>query len=431
MSGIGKIALSNLRSIEKSQTLLINEQSRLLQQKGKKVYKLGFGQSPFSPPRRVTQALQDSSTSNNGYSPVQGLPALRHSATEFHRQVQGLDYLHSDNCLVAPGSKMLLYTIMAAFTKADVLIPSPAWVSYKPQAHLLGHDVVRINTDFESRWRVSAESLANAASKCRADAQKILILNYPGNPDGLIYTEAELQELAQVMKANDIFVIADEIYALLTYDYSSFVSIAKYYPEGTCITTGLSKWCGSGGWRLGLCFLPPEYNDLMEILLGIASETYSCAPSIVQEAACTAYKLDEVTYGYLHNQRQILHLLSFKLHGMLTAAGINVHRAQGGFYFFIDFSPFALALKDKYSISTSEELCRKLLSDTGVALLHGEVFGFAPTKLTARLAFVDFDGDAALQAANTSEINAQFIEKQCDTTIEGVRQLCLWIASIV
>ena len=142
---------------------------------------------------------------------------------------------------------------MASFRKASILIPSPAWVSYEPQAALLGHSVIRILTNTEKRWRVTHEDLDEAASRAPQDAQRILILNTPGNPDGLIYLPNELEELATVMRKWDILVIADEIYALLTHDYSSgeFKSLAAFYPEGTCITTGLSKWSGAGGWRLG------------------------------------------------------------------------------------------------------------------------------------------------------------------------------------
>ena len=142
---------------------------------------------------------------------------------------------------------------MASYTKASILIPSPAWVSYEPQAALLGHSVHRIYTNIAMRWRVTPEGLDEAASRAPQDTQRILILNTPGNPDGLIYKPNELEELATVMRKWDILVIADEIYALLTHDYSSgeFKSLAAFYPEGTCITTGLSKWSGAGGWRLG------------------------------------------------------------------------------------------------------------------------------------------------------------------------------------
>ena len=155
---------------------------------------------------------------------------------------------------------------MASFKKASVLIPSPAWVSYEPQAQLIGHSITRIITNTENKWRVTPEGLDEAASRSPDNTQKILILNTPGNPDGLIYRQDELEELAMVMKKWNILVIADEIYALLTLDYAhgTFKSLAAFYPEGTIITTGLSKWSGAGGWRLGLLFLPDGFDECVE-----------------------------------------------------------------------------------------------------------------------------------------------------------------------
>ena len=424
---------TNLRAIQKSQTLLINEQSRLMARRGEKVYKLGFGQSPFKPLERVQRALQESS-GLCGYVPVQGLPELREAAVRFHNAKQPELSLTSDRCLVGPGSKMLLYIIMASFKRADVLIPSPAWVSYEPQAHLLDHSVTRIRTTIENRWRVTPEGLDEAASRSPDGVQKILILNTPGNPDGLIYEQKELQELAVVMRKWSILVVADEIYALLTHKYSTgkFKSLAAYYPEGTIITTGLSKWSGAGGWRLGLLFLPEESDELKDVLLGIASETYSCAPGMVQQAAVVAYTHDDVTEAYLQSQRSILRILAEVLYSMLNAVGIGVHRAQGGFYLFLDFHQFKGNLELKLGITTSASLCEDILNKTGVALLPSNAFGFPSTHLSARLAYVDFDGDAALSLAelNGKVVDEDLVHKACGNTIEGVEKLCEYFALV-
>ena len=413
-----------LREVEKSQTLLINEQSRLMQSSGQKVYKLGFGQSPFQPPKRVIDAFKEN-VLDHGYSPVQGQPALREAAAKFHSEMQGLEF-KAENCLVAPGSKILLYAVMASFHKADILIPAPAWVSYEPQAHLLDHDAVRIESSFESRWRVTPAELEKSASKCRADAQKIMILNYPGNPEGLTYTAEELKALAVVMKKHNILVIADEIYLFLTHN-EKFDSLVQYYPEGTIVTTGLSKWCGAGGWRLGLAFLPEGLQDLKETMLGVASETYSCATGPVQKAATLAYKNDAVTQKFLADQRAILTILAAKSHALLEEAGIAVHKAEGGFYFYVDFMPLAAKFHAQ-GLKTSEEACQAIIRETGVALLHSAVFGIPAEYLSARLAYVDFDGAAALKAAETEEINDAFVEKYCAYTLEGIAKLAEWVA---
>src|ERR1700722_1514940 len=149
-----------LRAVEKSQTLLLNEQSRNLEQGGKKVYKLGFGQSPFLPPKAVIEALK-ANAHRKDYSPVAGIPELRKAVAEFHRNLDGID-VKPENILIAPGSKILIYAVMASFTEADVLFCAPAWVSYVPQARLLGHDVIMLPTTFEGRWRLTPDMLDRA-----------------------------------------------------------------------------------------------------------------------------------------------------------------------------------------------------------------------------------------------------------------------------
>jgi aspartate aminotransferase len=133
-----------------------------------------------------------------------------------------------------------------------------------------------------------------------------MVFNYPGNPDGLTYTESELTALTTVFRKYNILVISDEIYGLLNHQ-GNHVSLARFYPEGTIITTGLSKWCGAGGWRLGVALLPTTIEEkLKKTMIGIASETYSCASTPVQYAAIDAYQIGPDVEAYLAHQRRIL-----------------------------------------------------------------------------------------------------------------------------
>src|SRR6202000_735470 len=112
------------------------------------------------PPQSVIERLQASAHLKD-YSPVQGIPELREAVASFHRQIDRID-LDAQDVLIAPGSKILLYAVMASFTKADVLVPVPSWVSYIPQAQLAGHHVIKIPTLFEMRWRLTPELLEKA-----------------------------------------------------------------------------------------------------------------------------------------------------------------------------------------------------------------------------------------------------------------------------
>jgi aspartate aminotransferase len=417
------------KKVEKSQTLLLNEQSRLLEQSGNDVYKFGFGQSPFPPLPAAIARFKDSAATKD-YAPVQGISELRANVAAFHREAEGID-ITDDRVLIAPGSKILIYAVMAAFEQADVLIPAPSWVSYVPQARLLGHNPIKVITTYDAKWRVTPESIEQAVkNKPNADIPSILIFNYPGNPDGLSYDTNELKALAETFKRHKILVISDEIYGLLNHT-GAHQSLAKFYPEATIVTGGLSKWCGAGGWRLGIALLPKTMNDdFKETMLGIASETYSCATLPVQLAACEAYKWNDEAKNYLFHQRRLLSFIGNWSADKLKKAGVQVHSPQGGFYLFLDFTPFADKLR-KQGVTTSHELCAKLLKDTGVALLPGDAFSMNPDHLSARLAYVEFNGQAALDASEkigkNAELDDSLLKGVFLKTANGIEALCNWL----
>ncbi len=420
-----------LRSVEKSQTLLLNEQSRNIERSGQEVFKFGFGQSPFPPLEAAVQALREHAAAKD-YAPVQGLPELRDRVARFHQDVDGIDASPQD-VLVAPGSKILLYAVMAAFKRVDVLVPAPAWVSYAPQAQLLGHPAIPVRTSFDERWRVTPQALLEAIqSKPDAAAPSLLILNHPGNPDGMGYSGDELQALTQVLRRHRVLVVSDEIYGLLNHQ-GQHVSLARHYPEGTIVTGGLSKWCGAGGWRLGTALLPSSLRGAFkETLLGIASETYSCASLPVQMAAVEAYQWKEPVRDYVAHQRRMLAGIGGWLAERLTQAEVAVHPPEGGFYLFPDFSNQARRL-NRAGIQTSGALCARLLEDTGVALLPGEAFGMPPEHLCARLAYVEFDGAQVLEASRETGLDRPVgdvaLQALFAKTMRGTLKLTQWVNS--
>ena len=408
--------------VAKSGTLSLNEKSRALADAGRQVYRFGFGESPFPPPRRVQEALRRAAHRQD-YTDVAGLPALREKIAAFHHEVDGYP-IQPNQVLIAPGSKPLLHNIMRAFQPADAYIPGPSWVSYEPQARLAGHKVIGIPTAFDGRWRVKPEDLERAFLRHRGmDCHKLMVLNYPGNPDGLTYSYEELAALTAVLRRHGVWVIADEIYGLLDHR-GQHVSMARLYPERTLVTTGLSKWCGAGGWRLGALILPPDApTALHDALVGLGSETYSCAPAPIQVAALEAYELDAESHGYLAAQRRILRAIGSAVHRALAKAGIRAHAPQGGFYLLLDFSPFTERLVER-GICSDSQLCDRLLADTGVALLPGGAFGMPSGSLTARLAYVDFDGEAALRDGERIEATAT---EHAAKMLEGLAALRKWL----
>lgn len=422
---------TNIRPVAPSSTLLTNEQSKRREAEGQNVYKFGFGQSPFLPLKRVRDKLAESAAATD-YTPVQGLPALCEQVSKFHNELCNLKSTAKD-IIVASGSKSILFTIMASFAKADVLIPAPAWVSYEPQAHMLNHPVVRVPTTFAQRWRVQPDVLDQCLkTRPQPSAPAILVLNYPGNPEGLTYSANELKALAEVLRKHQVLVIADEIYALLNHK-AEYASLAHYYPEGTIITTGLSKWAGAGGWRLGVGIMPSDIDpEFKKSYFGIASETYSCAPDPIQRAAVVAYQNDKETAQFLQNQRQILSKIGNSFADTLRKGGIQVHNPEGGFYLYVDFTPFKQQA-NAAGMKTSEELCVRLLKETGVALLHSGAFGIAPEYLSARLAYVDFGGkkteenaEAMLTDMRNGASADAVVEKHAKHAMEGAQRLAEW-----
>ena len=408
------------RSIEKSQTLLINTQSKRLEKNGKKIIKFGFGQSPFLPPKRVMEALQ-ASAHRKEYSSVQGDEELRSLIATFHHDHNGL-LTNPDDILVAPGSKILLFNIVLSYESLDVILPGPSWVSYEPQVKLAGHNSIRINTTYERRWRLIGEDIKRAISqkKCRNTA---LIINYPGNPDGLTYTKDELEDIAEVCRKHNVLVISDEIYGLLDHN-QSHISFGTIYPENTITTTGLSKWCGAGGWRLGLALLSEGISEgLKETLLGLGSETYSCAPMPVQIAAREAYRDFEETKGYLQYQVNILSQISKYCSSRLVENDIMTYNGEGGFYLFPSFKRLENQLS-KIGVEGSSSLSERLLNDIGVATLPASAFGMSDDTFALRMAYVDFD--------ESKFINTQFdLEDHCPNVIHGIEEIMDWVSKLM
>ncbi len=394
-------------TLSKSATLAINELSTALENQGKKIYRFGLGQSPFPVPEAVREALMHHARQKD-YLPVQGLPALRESVCEFHRRNDALTF-SPDDIIIGPGSKELMFLLNLVFA-GEILLPAPCWVSYHPQARISGRPVHFIPTTFDNRWRIRPEDLNNAAR--RNENPKLLILNYPGNPDGLSYTSEELSALAEAARKNNILILSDEIYGLL-HHRGAHVSIAQFYPEGTIVSAGLSKWCGAGGWRLGTFAFPPVLADLRKALTVIASESFTSVSAPIQFAAVSAFKQGAEIQQYLDHSRKILSLMGNTIAADLRKAGAKIHAPMGGFYLFPDFSPFRDALHEK-EIYTTQELCTDLLAKSGVAALPGSAFHRPDNEFTMRLAYVNFDGSKALQyLAKNHTITRQELETLC------------------
>jgi aspartate aminotransferase len=401
-----------------SATLAISQKSHERKQSGQEVFALGFGQSPFPVPAHVVEALRRHAAAK-AYLPVQGLAELRRAICGYHAQTRGLT-VHEDQVLVGPGSKELMFVLQLVLD-AELLIPSPSWVSYAPQARILDRPVRWLDTHGPSHL-LMPDTLEEALGDGQ-ERSRLLILNTPNNPTGTVLEADHLEALAAVARRHGVVVLSDEIYSGL-HHRGDHVSIACYYPEGTIVSDGLSKWCGAGGWRLGFFVVPKELQAIAEAMAIAGSEMYSCATAPVQWAAVTALEEYSVLGDYLEGSRTILSILSQELVSILGGVA-SIPHPGGGFYLFPDFSPCRDTLLAR-GISDSNELCTRLLDETGVALLPGSHFGRPDTELAARLSYVDFDGAAALRSLEFTDA-ATVVAKHCHRVLEGARLIQDWV----
>lgn len=425
-NGFPEVQLNlNVRGTPRSATLVINERCAQLQRDGLPVYRLGLGQSPFPVPESVVEALR-ANAHQKDYLPVQGLGLLREVVAKRHRDAFGVD-CSPDDVIVGPGSKELMFLLQLVYY-GDLVVPTPAWVSYEPQARIIGRHVRHIATERANGWRLSPDQLDQL---CQLDPgrPRIVILNYPSNPTGTTYDQDELEDLADTASRNRVVLLSDEIYGELHHQ-GAHRSVVPLYPQGTIYSSGLSKWCGAGGWRLGLFVVPRTMRWLLDAIAAAASETYTSTSAPIQYAAVRAFEGGAEIDRYLVRCRSILGALGRHLAATLREAGAQVFEPEGGFYLYPDFSAMRDGLASN-GIVTSDDLCRRLLAETGVAILPGTEFGRAPSELAARLAYVDFDGSLALrrvaELSRDESPDEAFLRACCGPTMEAVDRLAEWV----
>ena len=407
--------LKNLvKDLKPSSTLLINETSRKLEEQGKKIYKFGFGQSPFKVPEDVVEELKNNSHQNK-YLPMQGLLELRNAVAKYTSKKKNFDY-KSENVIIGPGSKELMFLLHIIFD-GEIILPAPSWVSYAPQA-ILGRNKIQIlQTKRENNWFPTAAEIEKVILKNK-NKNYLLFLNSPNNPSGQICEN--LGEISEIANKYNLIILSDEIYSELTFE-DSFKSISNFCPEKTIISTGISKWCGAGGWRLGYFLIPDNLLDIKNMINVLASETFSAVSAPIQYAAIKAYENDHS--NYINKSKNILSAVGNYVYENLKSNKILINKPQGGFYLMPEF------LNKKFK--SSSEMCDSILNDTGVALLPGSDFGFDETKMLARLSFTDFDGQEFMnKIEDNQKIENDHIANLAPKIIEGVDKLKKWSESI-
>ena len=217
-----------------------------------------------------------------------------------------------------------------------------------------------------------------------------------------------------------VTIISDEIYGLLTHDGQHY-STSKY-SSNVIVSSGISKWAGAGGWRLGYMAFTKENRDLLIAMRQMVSETYTSVSAPIQHAAIHAFKDSHVVNDYLLKAKQALALIAAAIENIWeNVAHLKISKMEGGFYFFLDATEIKEELA-RYKISTSNELASFLLEEHQIAALPGSSFGRPPEELSLRFAYIDFDGEKLMEYEK-EELTAQTIEEHGQKVIEGVKKL--------
>ena len=415
--------------------LMIAEQRKKCSAGGcnEEYYALGFGQSPFHVPPPLVSALQNSASQGH-YSAAEGIPELRQAISDFNQRHFGLD-VDPNRIVVGPGTKDLLNTLVGMI-KGGVILPSPSWIGYRPQINLVNKHFHTFHLNPENNYRIEPEVLDEFASKLE-DEQHMMVLNNPHNPTGIVYSKQELEKITEVCRKHNILVLADEIYALDTYNMDDFVSMGKIYPEGSFITNGLSKDRSAGGYRLGSCILPTNSTEkLYEDFKKIAATVYTNVSTPTQYAAIKAYEQNDEIEDYINTTRQIHRMMGHYLSEQWnTVDGVKATKPDGAFYFFANFNELSEDLKKK-GVATSNQLANSMIScPHHIGVVTGDACMLDPEDYGARIAFVDYDGKKAFDDYKNNKPKSdsdelEFVKRNSPMMVKSVDSLRKWVEYI-
>jgi aspartate aminotransferase len=367
-----------------SATLAVNERLDARRAAGEPVLHLGFGEARLPVPPEVARALADAA-GRNRYGPVAGSAAARAAVAGYFSR-RGVD-TEPDQIVLAPGSKALLYALIAG-VPGDVVLPQPCWVSYAAQAALAGKRVIRVRAPESAGGVPDPDQLAYVLAGTNGDRSPgLMVLTLPDNPTGTLASRSLVERVGALAAEHDMLVVADEIYRDLCFDAVAFTSPVEVLPDSCVVTGGLSKSMALGGWRIGFARFPDSVlgRQVRQEVVGVASEVWSSLAEPMQAAA--AYVLDEpdVVTAHVQASRDLHRRVVAAVAGELTRAGVWCPPPQGGFYVYPDFEPWRSGLAD-LGVTTGAALAEHLLEEYGIGVLAGEAFGDDPGALRFRAA---------------------------------------------
>lgn len=359
-----------LNRLAPSATLAMSQKSNEMKTQGIDVINMSVGEPDFNTPEHIKEAGKKAIDDNfSKYSPVPGYMDLREAIVDKLKKENHLDYTTGEVIVGTGGKQGVCNTILALVNPGDeVIIPAPYWVSYPQMAKLAGATPVVVRAGFEQDFKMTAEQLEAAITP----KTKMLILCSPSNPTGSVYSQEELNALAEVvLKHEDIFVLSDEIYEHINY-VGKAASIASYpgMKERTIICNGVSKAYAMTGWRLGWVAAPAWIVKGINKLQG---QYTSGTCDVSQKAAVAAYVANQDCVEQMRVAFERRRDLIVKL--AKDIPGLEVNVPQGAFYLFPKCSSFFGKSDGETVINNSTDFAMYILEKAHVATVGGDAFG--------------------------------------------------------
>jgi aspartate aminotransferase len=358
-------------AVQPSATLAAGAKARQLKAQGTHVYDFSLGEPDFPTPEHICKAAyQAMLAGHTHYTPAPGIAELRAAVARYYLQTYGL-HASPEQVIVSNGAKHSIHNALAATVGPgdEVVIPSPYWVSYSDLVEMTGATYKLVPTTLEAGFKMTPAQLKAALGP----RSRLLMLNSPSNPTGAVYSRAELEALADVVRGSAVAVLSDEIYEHLVYGHARSTCFATLRPglaERTITISGVSKSYAMTGWRMGWAVGPA---NVVKAMGNVQSQETSNPSSISQYAALAALQGDQACVEAMRREFELRRDLVCRR--LAALPGVRLRVPDGAFYAFFDVSAhFGRALAGR-PVADSASFCAVALESAHVNLVPGSAFG--------------------------------------------------------
>lgn len=352
---------SRMEALPFSEIRVMMERATQMQKNGEDVIHMEIGRPDFDTPQVIKDAANTALANGNVfYTSNYGTPELRQAIADKLKRDNGIDY-KAEEILVTIGVGEGTYAAVAAFTEPgdEILVPDPVWLNYIHVPHFFGAVPVSYKLREENDYQIDLDEIEGLITP----KTRMLVINTPGNPTGVVQSRETLEKLADIAKKHDLIVVSDEIYEKLVYDGAKHVSIAALpgMKERTITLNGFSKCYSMTGWRLGYAAAPVEF---IKAMVRVHAYINTCAPSFVQEAGITALEKAEPDVQEMVKEYQ--RRRDYAVSAINAIDGLSCKTPGGAFYIFVNIKSLG---------KTSAEMADYLLDHAKIAAVPGSAFG--------------------------------------------------------